>query len=295
MKNIFKISFLSLFTLAIFSSCEDIITVDTGFDTPQIVVDAWIDNQSREQTIVITQTQDYFNSALPTGLTDADVTVTKGTQVYNFIHTENGKYVWSSTTGDSLGVVGDEFVLNISLSDKTYQSTAAIHRVPPIDSIALLYEEESPIFKEGLYGEAYAVDFPGVGDTYWMKAIKNDTLLNRPLELNPIYDGTFEAGSGFDGATFITPKRRAITPLDEDGRLIPFVSGDKIEVELHSINNEAFNFLTVAFQQITNSQNTIFALPIANTKGNIRDLDTGERIIGVFNVAAISYKQRIVD
>lgn len=295
MKNIIKLSILSIISIIAMSSCEDIITVDTGFDTPQVVVDAWLDNQLKDQTIIITQTQDYFNNALPTGLTNAEVSVTKGDQVYMFNHTENGKYVWSPTDGETLGVVGDEFQLNISLDGKNYQSDAAIHRVPEIDSIALIYEEASSIFEKGLYGEAYAVDFPGIGDTYWMKATKNDTLLNRPLELNPIYDGTFEAGSGYDGATFITPKRRAITPIDEDGRLIPYVSGDKIEVELISINNQAFNFLSVAFQQITNSQNTIFALPIANSKGNIFDTETGERIIGVFNVGAVSYKQRIVE
>lgn len=294
-KNIFKNTFLLLVGALLLSSCEDTVEIDTGFDTPQVVVDAWIDNRNQDQKIIITQTQDYFDNSVPAGITNAVVTVYKGFQEYQFIHTTNGEYVWSPNDTETLGLVGEDFNLQIVIDEKQYSSNTSIYRVPVIDSIGLLFEEESPIFEEGLYGEAYAIDFPGVGDTYWMKSFKNDTLLNKPLELNPIYDGTFEAGSGFDGVTFITPKRRAITPLDDDNRLIPFVTGDKIYVELHSISNEAFSFLSIAFQQITNSENTIFALPLANSKGNIYDDSTGDRILGVFNVAAVETKTRIVE
>ncbi len=289
---------LALFTGFIalgLTSCEDVIEVETGFETPQLVVDAWIDNRSQDQTITLSLSQDYFDSSLPSGIENASVVVRKDDFSYEFNHTEDGKYVWSPNDGESLGTVGDEFELEIRYNESTYVSNTKINRVPVIDSIALIFEEASPIFEEGLYGEAYAIDFVGEGDSYWMKTWVNDTLLNKPFELNIIWDATFDPGSGLDGVTFIPPKRRTITPIDDDNSLIPFVSGDHIYVELHSISNDAFQFLAITFEQITNSENGIFTLPLANAPGNVVNRDSGESVLGVFNVAAITTNERTVE
>ena len=64
-------------------------------------------------------------------------------------------------------------------------------------------------------------DLPGLGNTYWIKATKNGTLLNKPRELNLAYDAAFAKGSNFDGYTFIQPIRNGINPneVDDDDRL----------------------------------------------------------------------------
>ncbi len=289
------IAILASATLLGLTSCEDVIEVETGFETPQLVIDAWIDNRPQDQTILLSLSQDYFDSNLPTGIENASVVVRKEDFTYEFNHTEDGKYVWASEDGETLGTIGDEFELEVKYNESTFVSSTRINRVPEIDSIALIFEEASPIFEEGLYGEAYAIDFEGEGDSYWMKTWVNDTLLNKPFELNIIWDATFDPGSGLDGVTFIPPKRRTITPIDDDNSLIPFVSGDHIYVELHSISNEAFQFLAITFEQITNSENGIFTLPLANAPGNIVNRDNGESALGVFNVAAITSNERTVE
>ena len=122
-----------------------------------------------------------------------------------------------------------------------------------------------------MFAELYARDLPGKGDTYWVKSYRNDTLLNRPQELNIIYDATFDAGTDIDGTTFIRPLRFGINAVDDDGLPRFLESGDKVRSEIHSISNQAFTFLQIVQEQTTNGDNGIFALPIANSRGNIFD------------------------
>lgn len=284
-----------LFAIGFFSSCEDVIQVDSGFQEPTVVVDAWINTLSEKQTIKLDWSQDYFDSSRPTGITDAEVIVTSGGQSFAFTHVQNGAYEWTPADGQSIGQTGDVMELVINLNGQVITSQTEITRVPPIDSIALVFEKESLGLEEGLYGELYARDFPGLGDTYWIRAYKNDSLLNRPQELTIVYDATFDPGSGLDGLAFIRPLRLSITPLDVDGLFIPYEPGDHIYVELHSISNEAFIFLQVAQEQMLNGDNSIFSIPIANARGNILNTTTGELLLGMFNVANVSSAEKSVE
>jgi hypothetical protein len=299
-KMIYQINRIALFivliiALGMFSACEDVILVDSGFEKPSVVVDAWINTSSEPQTILVNWSQDYFDSSRPTGITDAQVVVRTGNNVHVFAHTQNGAYVWTPEQGQSIGSTGDVMDLVIEHQGEVITSQTEIHRVPPIDSISLVFEEEALGIEEGLYGELYARDFPGIGDTYWIRTYKNDTLLNRPQELTIIYDSTFDPGSGLDGLAFIRPLRLAINPLDEDGLFIPYEAGDHLKVELHSISNEAFLFLQVAQEQMVNGDNSIFSIPVANARGNIINTTSGDAVLGMFNVANVSKAERSVE
>ena len=270
------------------TSCEDSITVDNGFEASQIVVDAWLTNEVGQQIIDVTASQDYFDNRLPTGISNAQVTVTNGSEIFNFIHEADGKYVWTpSAVEETIGSIGDEFTLQIEVDDKTLISTTQLNRVAEIDSISIYFETEAFGADDGYFAELYARDLPGQGDTYWVKSYRNDTLLNRPQELNIVYDATFDAGTNIDGTTFIRPLRFAINALDGDGLPRDLKLGDKVRCEIYSISNDAFRFLQLVQEQTTNGDNSIFALPVANSRGNIRD-ENGDLVLGVFNVAAVS-------
>ncbi len=277
----------AIFSLLILTSCEDVITVDNGFETSQLVVDAWITNEGGQQTIQLTESQDYFDNRLPTGITDAEVTVTNGTNTYEFTHDVDGIYVWSPTMGNTLGSIGDEFTLTINKDDKIITSTTTLNPVPEIDSISIYFETDAFGADDGYFAELYARDLPGKGNTYWVKSYRNDTLLNRPQELNIIYDATFDAGTDIDGTTFIRPLRFAINATDDSGLPRDLNPGDRVRCEIYSISNEAFRFLQIVQEQTTNGDNSIFALPVANSRGNIFD-QNGNRVLGIFNVAAVS-------
>ncbi|WP_116125554.1 DUF4249 family protein [Lewinella sp. IMCC34183] len=278
-------------------NCEDTVLLDTDFDEPELVVDAWLTNRSEPQTIRLTETQSYYANRQPTTVDNAEVTVCRispDQRCFTFERQDSGRYVWTPAPGDSLGTVGDAFVLGIEHAGLQYGSQTAIRRVPEIDSIAVRFEEEQLGLDAGLYAQLYARDFVGTGDAYLIRTTINDTLLNRPGELSLVYDATFDVGSAADGIVFIFPIRFSINKTDDDGGVVALQPGDDIQVDLWSLSPQAFFFLSVARDQIQNGSNGIFQIPVANSPGNVLRLDTEKPVPGVFNVAAVSRRARTV-
>lgn len=274
--------------LVLSTACEDPIDVPSQFEESQLVVDAWLTNTDSEQTIILSETVDYFAGGTPAPVSDATVQVCneRTLSCVTFAHEGEGRYIWQPDPGKRLGQVGDALALAIQVGDRQMVSTTDISRTVRIDSIGLEAEEGTIGLEEGIYAQLYAFDSLGQGDTYWVRAFKNDTLLNRPTEQIIVYDATFDAGTGIDGTYFIPPLRLGINALDDDGFFIPYKPGEQIHVEVHSINEVAFQFLNIAVEQILNEG--IFASPLANAPSNIVDAETGDRVLGVFNVAEVA-------
>ncbi|MFZ5970698.1 MAG: DUF4249 domain-containing protein [Bacteroidota bacterium] len=289
---------LTAATLALVA-CEDVIDPTLEEAEPLLVVDAWLNTQPGAQVIRLTQTQPYFDNSTPLGVRGASVLVTNTTdgRVLQFeeVTTEPGTYQWvPAAPGERVGQTGDLFNLALSVGNEQYTSVTRLGRVPQIDSIIFIYEAARGFFPENYQAEFFATDPAGAGDTYWIKAYKNDTLLLKPGEINIAFDAGFTAGGNFDGVTFITPIRRGINPFDfdDDGNFLsPYLPGDSVYVEIHSISVAAFNFLNEAILQIDRPGgfSELFASPIANVSTNINNVNpNGTKAVGFFNVAAVS-------
>ncbi|HPK10220.1 MAG TPA: DUF4249 family protein, partial [Saprospiraceae bacterium] len=61
-------------------SCEDVVDIDTQFEKPQMVVDAWVNNSPTSQIIKLTWSQNYFDNQIPVGIEDATVKVIRNFQ-----------------------------------------------------------------------------------------------------------------------------------------------------------------------------------------------------------------------
>jgi hypothetical protein len=291
MRSIFLILPLFAFLL----SCEDPIDIPSQFESPQLVVDAWLTNEAKPQTIVLSETVPYFEAGVPQMVENATVQVCRatGSRCFTFAHEGGGNYVWRPQN-ETFGTVGDDFTLEISVEDLNFTGATSITRTARIDSISLEFEEESLQFDEGFYAQLYAFDSVGRGDTYWVRTYRNDTLLNRPSEVVTAFDATFDNGADIDGTYFISPLRsNAANSRDDDGNDVPYISGDRIYIEVHSISNTAFNFLQIALEQIQNEG--IFAVPVANSIGNVSNTTTNELVLGIFNIAEVNSMERIVD
>ncbi len=291
---------LTLLGLALWR-CEDPVTLDSRFVGPELVVEAWINNASEPQTILLTESQDYYANRLPTPVTDAQVVIcetenqTPTSNCFLFIHQDSGRYVWTPGPGETIGDVGTEYGLGIQRGDKQYASFSTMNRTAIVDSISFQFEEASLGLEEGLYAQLYARDQVGQGDAYLIRSTINDTLLIRPFELILAYDATFSPGNDADGITFIFPIRFGINKLDENGGPIPLVSGDKVEAEVISLSQEAYLFLRIVQEQINNGGSGLFDRPVANSPGNVIDLETGETVLGFFNVGAVARAERTVE
>ncbi|MEL6143251.1 MAG: DUF4249 family protein [Bacteroidota bacterium] len=284
---------VALFLLAF--SCEDPIDVPSQFEEPSLVIDAWLTNTNTPQTITLTETVDYFAGGQPRGVAGAVITVCKNEtdDCFSFTDEGGGSYVWRPIADETLGEVGDNFTLSMNLDGETYTGAADLARTARLDSISITFEEESLFMDEGLYAELFAFDLLGQGDSYLIRTFKNDSLLNRPEETIIVYDATFDRGNDLDGTYFIPPIRSSINPVDDDGLQTPYNNGDRVYVEVHSISEVAYDFLSIAIEQITNTG--LFATPVANSPSNVFNTTTNESILGIFNVAEVASIETLVE
>lgn len=279
-------------------SCEDQIFPELQNAQPIVVVDAWVTNKNEPQVIKITRSQSYFDSSIPPGVPDATVLISDNEgNSFEFLPGDNiGEYVWNpSENGRVFGKIGNTYQLYINAGGQEFEAEATMSRVPQVDSVTYYFEEGTFGFPDSYFSEFWARDFQGSGDTYWARAWKNGQALNKPDEIITAYDAGFTRGGNVDGIIFIAPIRRGFNPVEQDVNddFLPiFVEGDSLYVELHSITNAAFDFLT----QISIQTNRpggfgeLFAQPLANVPTNLRPTaaNPDARVVGFFNVAAVS-------
>ncbi|MEL7424196.1 MAG: DUF4249 domain-containing protein [Bacteroidota bacterium] len=299
LKYILPLCFLAAFTF----SCEDVIDIDANFTEAQLVVDAFLNDLDTTQTINVSLSQDYFDASLPPAVTDAQVVLTNVTKgdAFTFEHKGDGAYEWTPASDGAIGAEMDEYILTVQYNGFTYEAGSQLNPVPSIDSITHEFREEELGNPEGIYAQFFARDLEGIGNFYWIKAFKNGEFLNKPSELNLSADGTFDTGTGADGIVFLPPIRELINRVpdpdtEDDDEVPPYAEGDHIRVEIHSLSSSTFRFLQVAFEQMTNGDNGIFALPVANSPTNIISTDpNAPEALGFFNISQISSAEIVVE
>lgn len=285
---------LLLLTILLFH-CEDPVELPSRFESPELVVEAWLSNESAPQTIILTETQDFYDNRLPTPVTDAQVAICETidsvvtSNCFLFEYADSGRYVWTpALPGQTLGEVGTQLGLGIQRGEEQYASVTTVERTAVIDSLSYQFEEEQLGLDEGFYAQLYARDQPGQGDAYLIRSTFNDTLLLNPEELNVAFDATFSPGNDADGITFIFPIRFRINYTDADGAVVPVEDGDTYSVEVIGLSEAAYLFLRIAAEQVNNGQSGLFDLPVANSPSNILNVTTERPALGFFNVGEVA-------
>lgn len=290
-----------------FWSCEDVIEVELPKSDPVVVIDAWINNKPDTQSIKVLRSLPYFENSFLPGFNEAVVRVEDLTDniTYTFDKAEGeGEYIWLPTAGrPTFGAIGNDYRLVVQIGGAVYESFATMNRVPDIDSINYRFEKGNSFFPDSYFAGVYATDPVGPGDAYWIKAWKNGEYLNKPSEINISFDAGGSPGALVDGIPFIQPIRDGINPFDTDENdefLSPYLPGDSVYVEVHSISYDAYVFLNEVRIQTDRPGGfaELFAQPLANVSSNI--LIVGEstdatEAIGFFTMSAVSTDGRRLD
>ncbi|WP_258102796.1 DUF4249 domain-containing protein [Marinoscillum sp. MHG1-6] len=286
-------------------ACEKKIDVDLEESEAMLVVDAWLTNQFMEQEITLAFTRHYFDESQAPEVLGADVIVVNIDQGDTLLFEDldgDGSYTWDAPgAGKTLGSLGDNFLLSIDFEGVHYEAMADLSGSPSIDSITFEYEPKDAFINEDYYyGEFWARDLEGVGDTYWIKSWKNGVYLNQPNEMNLAYDAAFsrDGADAFDALFFIQPIRTAMNPFDEkDGEFLPpYSKTDTAYVEIHSLSEEAWFFLMRVMEEtnVSGGFGALFATPLANVPTNISSSNPEVGVVGFFNVADVTSKEEIV-
>ena len=301
MKKVKQLYLFLLFSAALVS-CETKIDPLLEKVDPVLVVDAWLTNKPGTQTIILTQTQQYFDSDTPPPVTGAVVTVTDNrNKKFQFGEdlSKPGYYNWKPIGNELIGVVGTSYKLTIQAGSESYSAESHMGPTTPVDSVTFKKNEPTQQNPDFYRGQFFAKDVVGKGDTYWIRTYKNGVLLTKPSDINIAYDAGFDAGGNFFSVPeklvdFIPPIRGRINPNDKDANdkaLSPYIPGDSVYVEIHSITVAAFEYLTQVSQQTNRPGgfSELFARPIDNVSTNIfNDNPKGKKAVGFFNVAAVS-------
>lgn len=288
-----------LFFVFIVAGCETTIYPELEQAEEIIVVDAWVNQKMERQRISVTRSQPYFDNRAPKKINNAEVIVydlTSG-ESYQFEEGDDA-YYWEPQSSP-LGTIGHTYRLTVFVDGEMFEAFSRLGRVPPVDSIEFSFNKKDLLVNEDYFtAEFKAVEPAGVGDTYWIKAWKNGYYLNKPGELNMAFDASFTAGQSVDGQQFIIPIRKDfINPLDKDPKneneiLPPYVVGDSVYVEIHSLDPMAYEFLFGVYFHITRPGGfaELFSMPLANATTNILNIDKQSKTVaaGFFNVSAIS-------
>ncbi|MCS6974969.1 MAG: DUF4249 domain-containing protein [Cyclobacteriaceae bacterium] len=279
------------------TSCESVIYPDLPEAEAQLVIDAWVNNKEEPQWIRLSKTQPYFENTLPPPVSGALIRI-EGSDGSEYIFSESdtlaGAYVWVPGAGERLGMNGVIYTLTVEAEGEIYTAVTRMGRVPVIDSITFRVERGNQFVDDLYLAEFWAVDPVGFGDTYWIRAYKNGVLLNKPSEIILAYDAGFSRGGRLDGVPFIAPIRRGVNPFEQDERgrfLSPYVPGDSVYVELHSLSEASFDFLTLVSLQTNRPGgfSELFATPLSNVTTNLVNINpNGKKALGFFNVAAVS-------
>lgn len=286
---------LILILLAVgFLSCEQVVDLEVKDGVSQLVVDAWLTDEQKEQSIKLTLSQPYFDQTDPNPAIGAEVIVFNQDSTAHVFTDIDNDGIYTYTPKDNQYLKQDErTALYIKYENEEYYSLSELKRVPKIDSIG--YEVFSfPITppnggpKDGFLAQFYSQDLDGIGDTYMIRSYKNDTLRFAPNDITLAYDAGFSPGSKSDGLLFILPIRQSINQT-------LFLDKDKLKVELFSIPVEAYYYLFQLKQESSNGG--IFATPLSNIPTNIINLNgqSDKKALGAFIVSKVSTYETIID
>ena len=267
-----------------FSSCEDVIDLDLDNGKNQLVVDAFINSDDTVQTIRLTSSASYFsNVATPANNSSIVRVLGPNNLIYDFNTDGEGNYKYDPIINGAIDSIGYPFILEVEHNGNLFRATSILNPVPVIDSMPFDFEPEGFGTEEGYYSQFYARDFAVRKDYYWIKPFKNDSAVyDDPTFIILSEDATFGGDAG-DGLVFIVPLRASITNSEK-----PFKEGDTSSVELHSLNNDAYEFLDQVVN--TSGNDGLFAVPPSNIRSNILDEagNSQDLLLGLFSISAIS-------
>ncbi len=267
-------------TLLLICSCEDVIVVDVEDRDPQLVVEGRITDRPGIQEVILTQSAPYFSQAAPPPQSNATVIISElGGVSDTLVESPAGSGIYQT---NKVGEVGTFYQLDIITPNGShYRSTPELlSEVPPIDSIKIEIEEdeineEDPDFVVYLS----STDIPDQRNFYQWKTFVNGELQDDPEEL------AFANDEFLDGNSV----RNFEVNRGE------FQVGDTVVVEQFSITEDAFDFLTLLFDQ-TAFRGSIFDTPPAPIEGNVTNInDPEDKALGYFMASGATSIEEIIE
>ncbi|WP_281323591.1 DUF4249 family protein [Flavobacterium aestivum] len=254
----------------VFTSCEEVIKVDTDTAPPRLAVEAAINwqkgSQGNIQTIKLTSTVNFFDPKIP-AVSGAVVYIKNSSNtVFNFIETPNtGIY----TCSNFVPVINETYTLTIISNGQTYTATETMRSVAPITK--LVQNDNGGFTGKDIDVKAYYND-PADEENFYLYRYDYKNLKK--------VDYYADEDTYFNGNEFFS-----LTQNDS------LVVGDKIDITHIGISKSYYNYMNIIIGLARQSGGPFQTTP-STAKGNIINQTKPENYpLGYFSVSEIDAKQ----
>jgi len=242
---------VSLLFVLLFSSCEDVVTLDLETGETKIVVDAeiiWIKGTTgSNQLIKISKTAPYYNNATPK-VSGAQVRIeNRDGDVFTFNEAEPGSYVCTNF----VPVVNMDYTLFVTAEGQSFTAIEKLTSVTPIDKVE---QKIVPDFGgEDVIELTFYYKDPVDEVNFYLTDYKSDFLIFPEYELtdDELYNGN-EISTRFS---------------DED----KIQAGTTVDITHRGISKNFHNYMNLLLEVYGGSP---FSIPPGNIRGNI--VNTGD-------------------
>ena len=282
------ILFISLVIITT-SACQDVIELDTPTYKTTLVVEGRV-TDTLGTSVRLSTTANYFAQGETPIINSAIVTLYENDNPVSLLtqsETEPGMYYSSFN-----GTIGNTYYLQVEVNadnNSGIQNTIwhtnkqELHRVFEFDSLKIKYLDRTtnpPSFNAGQFVLGYFTEPAGVGDFYRLHYWKNDSFVTQTID---ILTDEF-----YDGFTF---GKDPVPPITVYGAIDEVM--DSITVEVSSISEDYYNYLSLISEQIFQVGGP-FASPPAFVEGNVYNANNPEEVgFGYFEASSISYSHII--
>lgn len=171
MKSI--IYYLLAFVILVFSSCKDVIDLNLGNVSPQIVIEANVVNNQNYQIVRISKTKKFSDNNDSEPIIGASVIIEEeGTRTYNFTQLSPGVY----KSGFFIGKPDLKYTIKVTINGKTYAATSTMPKVVNLDSLTVT--EVSFFSKKNKFVQVNFKDPVNIKNQYNYVITVNDSLRN---------------------------------------------------------------------------------------------------------------------
>ncbi|WP_442266916.1 DUF4249 domain-containing protein [Tenacibaculum sp. ZS6-P6] len=262
MKKSIYILFITIST--IFSSCTDVVDVDVPNGGDRLVVEASINWEKgtlgNEQTIKLSTSTTFFDSAPNVPVTGATVTITKENDGAQFIFTDqnNGEYI----TTNFVPEIGAAYNLNIVYNGETYTASETLVGFTEINSVT---QEDG--FNEDEFRVRVLFNDPSEEVNYYLGEFIQENLAVPSLAA--VRDEFLNGNEAF--------------VLHFDEKNIP---GTEIDIKVFGISEDFYFYIDQLIQQSGTQGGGPFQSTPSQLKGNCVNVNNpNEEVLGYFRLS----------
>jgi len=273
------ISLLGLF------SCEERVNINTQASPPRLVIYGYITTDTTRQAVSITRSTGYFVTTKPEGISNAAVSISCDSQVFQLKESsaEPGVYL---TSPDVFGIPGKTYTLQADVdfngdgNPEEYEATSYLPFPATLDSAAVV-----PMLALNNHLQVIVWgNLPEESSGYYsFHLYRNGTVVNDSLR-----------GFRIVRDNYINTKKITALPvflLDPDDDREKLSPGDTVMVQVESITSEYATFIDDARTELRGPI-PLFGGPPANVKTNIQCL-TGAKKTGVSGFFTAYSKRKV--